>query len=171
MRRPVAATLCSVAALWAAVACSCELVLTEHRTGRVAARWTATVQPVRFGISFEHSVLGTTVRDQYEMRPHAGRARAHLVEEVFDGEGYGLPYAALQPGEALTSAVAGSRLVLDRVIDPLVVRTLPAQNARLEFAGRTTRLADLGGQSLAVETQGCNTPSSTSQEPRRVPTP
>jgi hypothetical protein len=65
----------------------------QRRASWRGCRWT---RP-RAGTAhrFEHSVLGTPVEDRYRFTPRGWRA---LVEERFDGEGYGLPHAA-GPGE------------------------------------------------------------------------
>jgi hypothetical protein len=128
-------------------AAACELVLSEHRSARVLRRITLPEPSVR--IAFEHSVLGTTVIDRYVFRPHTV-----LVEERFDGDGYGLPYAAA-PGETLTHDGQGSRLELERVVHPLVVRPLPAQGMRLLLPSGPLRLADLTTQAIDVRVQAC----------------
>jgi len=71
----------------------CELRLTEHRSGRELKRLPLDRQAPEIRIAFEHSVLGTTVIDRYRFTP-----APVLVEEEFEGEGYGLP-AAPGPGE------------------------------------------------------------------------
>jgi|JI8StandDraft_1071087.scaffolds.fasta_scaffold253223_2 hypothetical protein len=147
--------LCGLLAAHSASACA--LVLSEQRTGRVAATWPAHSTPVRLNVSFEHSVLGTTVRDSYEMRWDATQWRAHLIEETFAGEGYGLPYGP-QAGEQMVRTATGWRLTLDRVIHPLVLLPLPEQNARITFGERTVHLASLSRKSLAVGLQDCAAP-------------
>lgn len=129
----------------------CELVLTEHRSGRELQRLALDPAQPSATIAFEHSVLGTTVLDSYAFRPHAV-----LVEERFDGTGYGLPYAA-GPGERLLREGVGWRLELQRDVLPLVVRPLPAQNMRLLLAGGPLRLAELSSQAIEFRTQGCAT--------------
>ncbi len=109
-RRCGGALLAAVASCAAAAphAESCELVLTEHRSGRELQRLTLDPAQPSATIAFEHSVLGTTVLDTYAFRP-----QAVLVEERFDGTGYGLPHAA-GPGERLVRDGAGWRLELQR---------------------------------------------------------
>jgi hypothetical protein len=78
-----------------------------------------------------------------------------LVEERFDGEGYGLPHIAAQ-GERIERAGAGWRLLLDREVTPLVVRALPAQQMRLLLDdGRVWPLADLGAPSIEIRVEAC----------------
>ena len=114
---------------WALVACAgaapgaapaCELVLTEHRSGRALARLPLDPAQPAADVAFTHSVLGTPVLDRYVWRHSTQGWRAHLVEERFEGEGYGLPSAAA-PGERLLRDGAGWRLLLDRVVEPLVI--------------------------------------------------
>lgn len=129
-------------------------MLAEHRSGRVLARWPA--QPgQQLAIRFRHSVLGTPVRDRYEMRLRRQEWRAHLVEESFEGEGYGLPHAALGPGETLQRDGSGWRLRLDRPVHPLVVRPTPEQDPWLEIDGQAVRLAGLGRGAMALSLRGC----------------
>lgn len=130
-------------ALVGAAQAGCDLVLSHQRSDRELARWELPAAP-RFAIRFTHSVLRTSVRDAYEMRLHAGGWRAHLLEERFEGEGYGLPHAAFGPGESLHRTATGWLLRLDRPIDPLVVRPTPEQDAWLEIGGRAVRLLELG---------------------------
>jgi hypothetical protein len=80
-----------------------------------------------------------------------------LVEEEFEGEGYGLPVAA-GPGERLERlgpAGARQRLVLQRAVDPLVVRALPAQGMRLLLPGGALPLAALGAAAVEIRAEGC----------------
>ena len=139
--------------LWALApgAVACELVLREHRSGAELKRLPldATVPELR--IAFEHSVLGTTVIDHYRFTP-----QAHLVEERFDGQGYGLPHAA-GPGETLQrdATGAGWRLRLDRVVDPLVVRPLPQQRMRLLLGEREWLLGAFSAQAIELQARGC----------------
>ena len=69
-------------------------MLTEHRSARELA--TLPLDPARPAarIDFTHSVLGTPVHDHYEWRAQGTAWRAHLVDERFEGDGYGLPNAA-----------------------------------------------------------------------------
>ena len=133
------ALLLSSGALFANLAIACDLVLSEHRTGvelkRIPLPGSGRAPVV--SIAFEHSVLGTTVIDRYEFRP-----RAWLIEERFDGEGYGLPYAA-QAGEKLERTGDGWKLTLERRVDPLVVRPLQAQNMRLIVGSMVVPLASV----------------------------
>ncbi len=124
------------ALLLAGVVCSagaCELVLTEHRSGRHLLTVPLLAQPPIATVRFTHSVLGTPVADRYEWRTGAGQTVAHLVEERYEGDGYGLPNAA-GPGETLVRDGPGWRLSLNRVVHPLVVP--PVQGMRLEIAGQ-----------------------------------
>jgi hypothetical protein len=133
--------------LFAPAALGCELVLSEHRSQRELLRVPLAQASVR--IAFEHSVLGTTVVDRYEFRPHAV-----LVEERFDGSGYGLPHVAA-PGERLTHDVTGSRLELQRIVHPLVVRPLPAQHMRLMLDAGAVLLGALSSQAIELRAVGC----------------
>jgi hypothetical protein len=142
-----AAALACVLLAPAAAAAGCELVLREHRSGRVLKHLPLPEPGVR--IAFEHSVLGTTVTDRYEFRPHAV-----LVEERFEGSGYGLPHAAA-PGERLTHDAHGSRLELERVVDPLVVRPMPAQRMRLLLPSGPLLLAEVGTTAIELRFRGC----------------
>lgn len=140
------------AAAWACVllapaALGCELVLREHRSERVLQRIALAEPGVQ--IAFEHSVLGTTVIDRYVFRPHAV-----LVEERFDGSGYGLPHSAA-PGERLTHGANGSRLQLERVVHPLVVRPLPAQRMRLLLSSGPLLLSELTTLGVELRAAGC----------------
>ena len=104
-------------------------------------------------IAFEHSVLGTTVVDRYRFSP-----QARLVEERFDGQGYGLPHMA-GPGETLQRDGDAWVLQLDRPVHPLVVRPLPAQRMRLLLDGRSWLLADIATTAIHFSTQGCTAPN------------
>ncbi len=140
-----AAALAGVLVAAAAPSTSCELVLSEHRGERVLQRIALAEPGVR--IAFEHSVLGTTVVDRYEFRPHAV-----LVEERFEGSGYGLPHAAA-PGERLTHDATGSRLQLERLVHPLVVR--PAQRMRLLLPSGPLLLGELSAAAIELRAVGC----------------
>lgn len=135
---------------------ACELVLSEHRSARPLAR--LALDPVRPAarIAFTHSVLGTPVVDHYEWRQHGdGSWRAHLVQEHFEGEGYGLPYAA-GPGETMTRDGNGWRLHMDRPVDPLVVLPLPAQSMRVLIGDRPALLlGSLSQQSIEFRARDC----------------
>ncbi len=126
---------------------ACELVLSEHRGGRELARVPLAANAPTAQIAFTHSVLGTPVADRYEWRSDAGQWRAYLVEERFEGEGYGLPNAA-GPGETLTRDGKGWRLQLNRLVHPLLVRPVRSQQTRLLVEGRAALL--LESLSLAV---------------------
>ena len=133
----------------AALLTACVLHLTEHRSGRLLARLPVPGMPAEAVLAFEHSVLGTTVRDRYRFAP-----QARLVEERFDGDGYGLPHTA-DPGEQLLRDGTGWRLITDRPVHPLVVRPLPATRMRLELGGRHHLLADWSDQAILITATGC----------------
>ena len=130
-------------------AVACELVLSEHRSGAELKRLPLDAAQPEWRIAFEHSVLGTTVIDRYRFA-HV----AHLVEERFDGQGYGLPHIAA-PGEQLTRDGAGWRLQLDRVVQPLVVRPLPQQRMRLLLGGDEWLLGSFSAQAIEFQARGC----------------
>ncbi len=132
-----------------AAAAACELVMTEHRSARPLVR---TAMPSRaLHLSFVHSVLGTPVEDRYVWRAGAW----HLVEERFEGQGYGLPHAA-GPGERLEHDGAVSRLLLDRRVEPLLVRPLPAQRMRVRLDdGRQWLLGELAAGAVEIRAAGC----------------
>ena len=132
-----------------ATAAGCELMLSEHRSGRELLRLPLDPDAPGLRLAFEHSVLGTTVVDRYVMRP-----QAYLVEESFEGEGYGLPHAA-GLGEELLREGAGWRLTLDRLVQPLVVRPLPAQRMRLLLPGAPLLLASLSQDAVELRALGC----------------
>ncbi len=148
LARHVALAACLLSA--AATAAACELVLSEHRSGAELTRLPLDSAAPQLRIAFEHSVLGTTVIDRYRFAP-----RAHLVEERFDGQGYGLPHAA-GPGEALVRDGAGWRLLLDRLVDPLVVRPLPLQRMRLLLGEREWLLGAFSDQAIELNARGCS---------------
>jgi hypothetical protein len=134
---------------------ACELVLSEHRSGRELARLPFGGAPPTARIAFTHSVLGTPVADRYEWRRDGAAWRAHLVEERYEGDGYGLPNAAAA-GETLVRAGAGWKLTLDRVVEPLVVLPLPAQRMRVVVAGEPPLLlGSLTRASVAFRVAGC----------------
>lgn len=142
---------------------ACELVLSEHRSQRELLRLPLNAAHPRADVAFTHSVLGTPVLDRYGWRADAGRWRAHLLEEQFDGEGYGLA-SAPGPGERLERVQAGghsfSRLHLDRVVDPLVVRPLPAQQMRVQVPGQPpVLLGHLSDQAIELRAMGCPNPA------------
>jgi hypothetical protein len=145
-----------VAAISADASVRCELVLAEHRSGRELARLPLDAAQPSARIAFTHSVLGTPVVDHYVWRSDAGQWRAHLVEERFEGHGYGLPNAA-GPGETLTREGDGWRLRLDRVVHPLVVRPLPALQMRVSVGERpAVLLGSLSRVSVSFHAEGCS---------------
>ncbi len=148
-RRAGAAAAALLACSLAHNAAACELVLIEHRSGRELARLPLDPQRPMATLAFEHSVLGTTVSDTYAFRPHAV-----LVEERFDGAGYGLPHAA-GAGEQLLHDAHGARLLLEREVRPLVVRPLPAQGMRLVLDGTPRPLAAWSATAIELTAQGC----------------
>ena len=124
-------------------------------------------------------MLGTTVIDRYRFTP-----RPVLVEEEFEGEGYGLPAAAGQgerlqrlPPAAAAAAQPGAhsvahpgapsepsvvsrggprwRLSLNRLVDPLIVRALAEPRMRLLHEGGELLLASLGASAVAISASGC----------------
>ena len=144
------------------VASACELVLSEHRSQRELMRLPLAATAPQLDIAFIHSVLGTPVLDRYVWRHGPLGWRAHLVEEQFEGEGYGLPSAA-GPGERLEQIVANGRryssLTLDRLVDPLVVRPLPAQQMRVQVAGQPpVLLGSLTTQAVQLRLPFCAPP-------------
>jgi hypothetical protein len=151
-RAAAGAAACCLLAAGAAPAAACEAVLREHRSGTELMRLPLDAAQPELRIAFEHSVLGTTVVDRYRFTP-----RPRLVEERFDGQGYGLPHAA-GPGETLQRDGAGWRLMLDRAVDPLVVRPLPAQRMRIVLADRELPLATLSSAAIEIAARGCPPP-------------
>lgn len=138
---------------------ACELVMTEHRSGRPLLRLALDPLLPSMSIAFTHSVLGTPVRDRYVWREDPTGPYAELVEERFEGEGYGLPHAA-GPGETLSRDATGWRLQLRRKVDPLVVRPLPSQRMRVQVAGHPELLLGaLSADSIHFQAQGCSAPS------------
>jgi len=136
-------------------ASACELVLSEHRSGRELARLPLAGARPEARVAFTHSVLGTPVADRYQWRHDGAGWRAHLVEERYEGDGYGLPNAAAA-GETLVRTGAGWKLSLDRVVDPLVVLPLPAQRMRVAVEGRPPLLlGSLTRVSVAFAVTGC----------------
>lgn len=96
---------------------------------------------------------GTEVVDRYELR----NGRVVLVEESFEGEGYGLP-SSLQPGEHIS--VQGDRTTLHTVRDvtPLAVRASHAQRTAVHVDAphaRTLILAELGEIGVRFDPSGC----------------
>ena len=131
---------------------ACELRLTDHRSGRELRRLPLDPLVPEIRIAFEHSVLGTTVIDRYRFTP-----TPLLVEEEFEGEGYGLP-ATAGPGERLERVGTRQRLTLARPVDPLVVRALAGPRMRLLLPQGELLLASLGAPAVALEAVGCADP-------------
>jgi len=154
--RPAQRGAVAAAALLLALrAPACELVLSAHPEGGELARAALDAAAPGLRVAFTHSVLGTPVEDQYRFRPGASGWRAHLVQERFEGQGYGLPYAA-EAGERLERDGAGWRLLTDRVVDPLVVRALARQRMRVLLAdGSELVLATLGAPAVAMRVEHC----------------
>jgi len=134
---------------------ACDLVLFEHRSGKEVLRWSVLKQPIHFNVSFTHSVLGTHVVDRYVFRQLDGSLKAFIVEEAFEGQGYGLPYGATSPGEKFERTNEGWRLSMNRMIDPLVQLPLPSQNIRLSMDDRSILLGSLSKRSMLITTQKC----------------
>ena len=131
---------------------ACELQLFEHRSGRLLMNFPLDASSAAAQIAFEHSVLGTTVIDTYLFTP-----TAVLIEESFEGEGYGLPHAA-GPGERLSREGARQRLHLYRPVEPLVIRPLPEQRMRLVTPSRQVLLGSLSpSAAIELQAQGCPT--------------
>lgn len=150
LRRHAACAACLLLA-GASHASACEAVLREHRSGTELLRLPLDAAAPELRIAFEHSVLGTTVVDRYRFTP-----TPRLIEERFLGEGYGLPHAAgAGAGERLERDGDGWRLVLDRAVNPLVVRPLPQQRMRLVLADRELVLASLGARAVEIAAHGC----------------
>lgn len=155
------AGLCAALALAALLANSvgaCELVLAGSRSARELARLPMHASPPAARIAFTHSVLGTPVSDLYVWRLEAGQWRAHLIEERFEGQGYGLPHQAA-PFESLTREGEVWRLRLDRLVHPLQVLPLPAQQMRLLIEDHAPillgSLGGVGGESIQIRAERC----------------
>ena len=137
---------------------ACELVLTEHRSGILLTRLPLNSTLPSADISFTHSVLGTPVLDRYVWKSSPQGWRAHLIEERFEGEGYGLPSQAAS-GERLERHGSGWRLQLNRVVDPLVVLPLPAQSMRIVLPDqREFLLGKLSLKSIEMRAENCPVP-------------
>jgi hypothetical protein len=154
---------CHAAALLGPAGVSaCTLVLADHRSGHLLARVPLDPAAPGLRVAFTHSVLGTPVEDRYVFRPGPEGWQAVLVEERWQGEGYGLPIAA-GPGETLERDGEGWRLTLQRPVHPLVVRSLPSQRMRVIVDGRPPML--LGAlktpapRSVAMRVDGCPAPA------------
>ena len=149
-RRAALAVACLAGAgAFSMAAAACELVLSEHRSGIELHRLPLDAAAPEVRVAFEHSVLGTPVVDRYRFTP-----QAHLIEERFEGVGYGLPHAA-GPGETLQRDGAGWLLRLDRAVQPLVVRPLPQQHMRLVLPGGEWPLAAFSMKAIQLTAQGC----------------
>ena len=166
---------CALLALvlcWPMGTAACELVLSEHRSQRVLLRLPMSTAEPRADVAFTHSVLGTPVLDRYLWRASPSGWRAHLVEERFDGEGYGLP-SAPGPGEQLvrvdsSDTPAYTRLTLNRLVEPLVVRPLPEQHMRVLVTGQpAVLLGSLSTQALQLHVHHCA--DTTAHTPHREP--
>ena len=130
-------------------AIACELRLADHRSGRELLR--APLAAAQLRIAFTHSVLGTPVEDRYVWRGNAWR----LVEERFEGQGYGLPHAAAD-GERLERDGAVWRLVLDRPVQPLLIRAPAVAQMRLMLDdGRSWPLTGLADGAIDVRALAC----------------
>ncbi len=154
-----AAALLALATLAPGRAPACELLLSEHRSGHLLERLPLPADGPAFDIAFTHSVLGTPVLDRYVWRGDALGGHAELVEELFEGEGYGLPAQAAE-GETFERVRTADgprwRLRLKRVVHPLVVRPLPAQSMRVKVRGQPpVLLGRLTTQAVLVQAQGC----------------
>jgi hypothetical protein len=151
-----AGTALALGVLVALPAKPCELVLTEHRSGRLLLQLPLNpAQPV-MQLAFVHSVLQTPVIDIYRWRAdETGHWQAWLEQEIFEGEGYGLPHAPAT-AERLLRHDRGWRLELSRKVDPLVVRPLPAQQMRLVRSGwPDLQLGSLSNQAIAMQARDC----------------
>ncbi len=153
-----AASLACALLLVASSAIGCALELTEHRSARPLAHLALDPRQPAARIAFTHSVLGTPVVDHYAWhRGPAGQWRAHLVQEHFEGDGYGLPNAAAS-GETMVREGNGWRLFMDRVVDPLVVLPLPSQSMRVLIADHpAVWLGSLSNRSIEFRAIDCPT--------------
>ncbi len=137
---------------------ACELLVAEHRSEKPLHSFSLDMQRPQFAIAFEHSVLGTTVVDTYEVRVQQGQPQLWLVQERFRGQGYGLPDAA-GPQEQLQRLGDDWLLSLNRLVDPLVIRPLPVTAMRLTVGSQTWLLADLAHNNttaLRFSARGCS---------------
>ena len=149
-RRAALAAACLVSLGACSIAsAACELVLSEHRSGIELHRLPLDPAAPEVRVAFEHSVLGTPVVDRYRFTP-----LARLIEERFEGEGYGLPHLA-GDGETLQRDGAGWLLRLDRAVQPLVVRPLPQLRMRLLLPGGEWPLAAYSRQAIQITVQDC----------------
>ena len=70
-----------------------------------------------------------------------------------------VPPPAAGPGERLVRDGAGWRLLLDRVVNPLVVLPLPAQSMRVVLPnGREILLGHLSPKSIEIRAENCPLP-------------
>ena len=149
----------------------CRLRLSEHRSGRRLGSFRLAppaadrpdAPPADFAIAFEHSVLGTTVIDRYRV----DGARVVLVEERFAGEGYGLPGAAHGAQRMRRDGGERRRLLLERPVEPLVVRASAEQRTRLLVARAVVPLARLGASAVRIEPLDCAAAASAAAPPER----
>jgi hypothetical protein len=155
----------AAAALPPVAASACTLVLADHRSAQVLGQVPLDPSAPGLRVAFTHSVLGTPVEDRYVFHRVAGAWQAVLVEERWQGEGYGLPIAA-GPGEQLVRddglGPGGWRLTLQRPVHPLVVRALPSQRMRVIVDGQAPiLLGSLGPPAptaVAMHVDGCPAP-------------
>lgn len=156
-------TVCLVLAF---LACSkvqaetCILELSEFRSGKPLTRLELKGPPYIFTIAFTHSVLNTPVSDRYIWQPDKKVGHARIVEELFEGEGYGLPDNAA-PGEIFERIQTDDgprwRLSLDRRVEPLAVLPLASQKMRIEITGQpAVLLGSLSNKTILVQGSGCN---------------
>lgn len=134
---------------------ACELTLTEHRSGIEVLSLPVKERPIRFSVSFVHSVLQTPVEDFYEARYQDGRWKMYLVKELHQGQGYGLPYAATASGESYVHTDKGWLLTMNRLVDPLVQLPLPSQRITLHFQNKSVLLGSLSKYSMRIEVRDC----------------
>jgi len=128
----------------------CELVIVAVREPRELARLPLDGAQPEIRIAFVHSVLGTEVVDRYRFLP-----QPVLVEEVFEGHGYGLPDGP-GPGERWEVMSDGRiRLSLHRPVDPLIVLTLPAQRMRILRPEGDLLLGSLGVTRVHLHVRHC----------------
>jgi hypothetical protein len=149
VRRALAVALALAACGVTASPLACELRLRDGRSGDELLRLPLDPRAPEIRIAFEHSVLGTTVIDRYRFTP-----APLLIEEEFEGEGYGLP-AMAGPGERLERVGSRQRLTLARAVDPLIVRALSGARTRLLLEPGELVLAHLGAPSVAFDAVGC----------------
>jgi hypothetical protein len=78
-----------------------------------------------------------------------------LIEERFEGQGYGLPHVA-GPGERLERDGEVWRLTLERTVQPLLIRAPAAARARLVLDdGRVWPLTGLAVGAIDVRALAC----------------